>query len=186
MLTLGRRNIIMQNALWCHEEHLPFGSSLVSFSAKLTARQCSRKASQTWNPESWKKIVVCIIADGRRVVHPRVLDVLTALGVYQDRGQMKSAVNGKNVTAHLFEYTTSFGLDPDLRFKYPDAGIVPTQVIFCLKEKNQKKINSHRWVFNAFGPLLQVRNQVFLPLIKLGRPSAQYLHPFRCRNSSWQ
>lgn len=29
------------------------------------------------------------------------------------------------------------------------------QIIFCLKENNQKKINSHRWFFNAFGPILQ-------------------------------
>ena len=89
-------------------------------------------------------------------MHPRVLDVLTALGLYQDGGQMKNSVNGKNVTAHLFEYTTSFALDPELHFKFPDKGIVPTQMIFCLKEKNQRKINSHRWFFNAFGPLLQV------------------------------
>ncbi|GJJ06466.1 hypothetical protein Clacol_000658 [Clathrus columnatus] len=116
---------------------------------------CARKASQTWGPDAWKKVVVCIIADGRRVVHPRVLDVLTALGVYQDRGHMKSKVNEKEVTAHLFEYTTSFALDPELHFKYPDKGIVPTQIIFCLKEKNKKKINSHRWFFNAFAPLLQ-------------------------------
>ena len=100
--------------------------------------------------------MVCIIADGRKVVHPRVLDVLTALGLYQDGGQMKNSVNGKNVTAHLFEYTTSFALDPDLHFKFPDKGIVPTQMIFCLKEKNQRKINSHRWFFNAFAPMLQV------------------------------
>ena len=26
--------------------------------------------------------------------------------------------------------------------------------IFCLKDKNQKKINSHRWFFNAFGKAL--------------------------------
>jgi chitin synthase len=31
---------------------------------------------------------------------------------------------------------------------------VPVQMIFCLKEKNQKKINSHRWFFQAFGPIL--------------------------------
>lgn len=69
---------------------------------------------------------------------------------------MKSTVDKKPVTAHVFEYTTSFALDPNLHFKYPDKGIVPTQIIFCMKEKNQKKINSHRWFFNAFGPLLQV------------------------------
>lgn len=29
--------------------------------------------------------------------------------------------------------------------------LVPVQMIFCLKQKNQKKINSHRWLFNAVG-----------------------------------
>ncbi|TCD70328.1 hypothetical protein EIP91_003957 [Steccherinum ochraceum] len=119
------------------------------------AQLCARKVSRTWGPDSWKKVVVCIVADGRRKVHPRVLDVLTLLGVYQPGDHMKNMVNNKPVTAHLFEYTTSFGLDPNIQFKYPDKGIVPTQIIFCMKEKNQKKINSHRWFFNAFAPLLQ-------------------------------
>lgn len=34
-------------------------------------------------------------------------------------------------------------------------GIVPTQIIFCLKEQNQRKINSHRWFFQAICPILQ-------------------------------
>ncbi|KAF8678347.1 Chitin synthase [Rhizoctonia solani] len=123
---------------------------------------CSRRSSMTWGPDSWKKVVVCIIADGRKHVHPRVLDCLSALGVYQgEGGHMKNIVADKEVTAHLFEYTTSVALDPDMHFKYPDPakkggpGIVPTQILFCLKEKNKKKINSHRWFFNAFAPLLQ-------------------------------
>jgi chitin synthase len=33
-------------------------------------------------------------------------------------------------------------------------GNTPVQIIFCLKEKNQKKINSHRWFFQAFGQCL--------------------------------
>ena len=36
-----------------------------------------------------------------------------------------------------------------------EQGIMPCQIIFCLKEKNQKKINSHRWFFQAFGPILR-------------------------------
>lgn len=32
---------------------------------------------------------------------------------------------------------------------------MPVQILFCLKEKNAKKINSHRWFFNAFGPLIK-------------------------------
>lgn len=42
-----------------------------------------------------------------------------------------------------------------MKFKSADKGIVPCQMLFCLKEKNQKKINSHRWFFQAFGPLIQ-------------------------------
>ena len=33
-------------------------------------------------------------------------------------------------------------------------GNTPVQMLFCLKEKNQKKINSHRWFFQAFGSVL--------------------------------
>jgi len=33
--------------------------------------------------------------------------------------------------------------------------LVPVQFIFCLKQKNAKKINSHRWLFNAIGKHLQ-------------------------------
>jgi chitin synthase len=42
-----------------------------------------------------------------------------------------------------------------MNFKGAEKGVVPVQVLFCLKEKNQKKINSHRWFFQAFGPLLK-------------------------------
>ena len=41
-----------------------------------------------------------------------------------------------------------------MNFRGTEKGIVPTQMLFCLKEKNQKKINSHRWFFQAFGPLI--------------------------------
>ena len=35
------------------------------------------------------------------------------------------------------------------------ASACPVQILFCLKEQNKKKLNSHRWFFNAFGPLLK-------------------------------
>ncbi|ORY30579.1 chitin synthase 6 [Naematelia encephala] len=120
---------------------------------KNIAHLCGRKNSRVWGKDGWQKVVVCIVADGRKAVNPRVLDCLAALGVYQE-GAMTNMVKERPVTAHVFEYTTSFALDGDLHFKYPDKGIVPCQIIFCLKEKNAKKINSHRWFFNAFAPLL--------------------------------
>ena len=114
---------------------------------------CNRNKSRTWGKDGWKKIVVCIISDGRSKVHPRTLDGLAAMGCYQS-GIAKNVVNQKEVTAHVYEYTTQVSLDSDLKFKGAEKGIVPCQMIFCLKEKNQKKLNSHRWFFNAFGRAL--------------------------------
>jgi chitin synthase len=42
-----------------------------------------------------------------------------------------------------------------MNFRGSEKGVVPVQILFCLKEKNQKKINSHRWFFQAFGPLIR-------------------------------
>ncbi|KAH7322942.1 class 2 chitin synthase [Stachybotrys elegans] len=114
---------------------------------------CSRTRSRTWGETGWQKIVVCIISDGREKIHPRTLDALAAMGVYQ-HGIAKNFVNNRAVQAHVYEYTTQVSLDSDLKFKGAEKGIVPCQMIFCLKEKNQRKLNSHRWFFNAFGKAL--------------------------------
>ncbi|KAF7729569.1 Chitin synthase, class 2 [Apophysomyces ossiformis] len=121
---------------------------------KNIAHLCSRSRSALWDTDGWKKVVVCIVADGRKKCDPRVLEVLTAMGVYQ-KGIAKNVVNNKPVKAHLYEYTTQLSIDSDLQIKGPERGIVPVQILFCLKEQNAKKINSHRWFFNAFGQVLQ-------------------------------
>ncbi|KAI9472177.1 MAG: chitin synthase 1 [Benjaminiella poitrasii] len=121
---------------------------------KNIAHLCSRTRSKVWNTDGWKKVVVCIVADGRKKCDPRVMDVLTTIGVYQ-KGVAKNMVNDKPVQAHLFEYTTQVSVDSDLKVRGAEKGVVPVQILFCLKEKNAKKINSHRWFFNAFGPILQ-------------------------------
>jgi chitin synthase len=54
----------------------------------------------------------------------------------------------------LPKFTSQLSVDPNLTFKGADKGIVPVQIMFCMKEHNAKKINSHRWFFNAFGPIL--------------------------------
>ncbi|KAJ3029489.1 UNVERIFIED_CONTAM: Chitin synthase, class 2 [Siphonaria sp. JEL0065] len=115
---------------------------------------CKRSRSSTWGENGWQKVVICIVSDGRTKIHPRVLNVLGLMGVFQD-GIMKNKVADKDVTAHLFEYTTQLAVDPDMNISGAQQGIVPAQILFCLKEKNAKKINSHRWFFNAFGALLR-------------------------------
>src|ERR1700739_402088 len=57
-----------------------------------------------------------------------------------------------------FEYTTQLSVTASpQRVRPHDDGpstLPPVQMIFCLKQKNSKKINSHRWLFNAFGRIL--------------------------------
>lgn len=137
---------------------------------------CSRTNSKTWGKEAWKKIVVCVVSDGRAKINPRTRAVLAGLGVYQD-GIAKQQVNGKDVTAHIYEYTTQIGMElkgNQVHLK-PRSG-VPVQMIFCLKEKNQKKINSHRWFFQAFGRVLDPNICVLLDAgTKPGRDSIYHL-----------
>ena len=76
---------------------------------KNIAYMCSRTSSKTWGKDSWKKIVVCMVSDGRAKINPRTRAVLAGMGVYQD-GIAKQQVNGKDVTAHLYEYTTQVGI----------------------------------------------------------------------------
>lgn len=114
---------------------------------------CNRPNSKTWGKDAWKKIVVCVVSDGRSKINPRTRALLSGMGVYQE-GIAKQQVNGKDVTAHIYEYTTQ----THLTLKNDVVSLVhrrqPVQMLFCLKEKNQKKINSHRWFFQAFGRVL--------------------------------
>ncbi|BGP17939.1 hypothetical protein JCM10213_003947 [Rhodosporidiobolus nylandii] len=101
---------------------------------KNISQLCKRKKSSTWGQDGWKKVVVCIVADGRKAIHPRVLDCLAALGVYQPN-VATNRIDDKPVQAHLYEHTTQMSIAPDLTFKGLEKGICPTQIMFCLKEK---------------------------------------------------
>ncbi|KAH9270580.1 hypothetical protein BASA83_007393 [Batrachochytrium salamandrivorans] len=99
--------------------------------------------------DGWLEKLCCLhVSDGRTKINPRVLTVLGAMGIYMD-GLPRSSVNGEPVTGHIFEFTTQIAIDRDMAVRTRKMGIFPTQVIFVLKEKNAKKINSHKWFFNA-------------------------------------
>lgn len=116
----------------------------------------SRKNSKIWGPDAWKKICVCVVSDGRSKIHERSLALMSALGCYQD-GFAKEAINDKKVVTHVYEHTTKVNISSvsakNVDLTYGD-GTIPIQMVFCLKEKNQKKINSHRWAFEAFAEVL--------------------------------
>jgi chitin synthase len=139
------------------------------------------KKSEFWNKggPAWQKIVVCLVFDGIDPCDKDTLDVLATIGVYQD-GVMKKDVDGKDTVAHIFEYTTQLSVTANQQLIRPmDEGpttLPPVQMIFCLKQKNSKKINSHRWLFNAFGRILNPEVCILLDAgTKPGHKSLLYL-----------
>lgn len=136
-----------------NEDDFLFARTLIGV-IKNIEYMCNRTTSKTWGKDAWKKIVVCVVSDGRAKINERTKALLAGLGVYQD-GIAKQQVNGKDVTAHIYEYTTQVGVElKGTQVLLKQKAGVPVQMIFCLKEKNQKKINSHRWFFQAFGRVL--------------------------------
>jgi chitin synthase len=60
--------------------------------------------------------------------------------------------------SNQFEYTTQLSVTPNQQLIRPlddsASTLPPVQMIFCLKQRNSKKINSHRWLFTAIGRIL--------------------------------
>lgn len=122
-----------------------------------------------WGPDSWRKVVVCIISDGRAKIHRKTQAMLAALGLYQDIAMIqRDEHTGADVTMHLFEvrhpvigpllklshvqYTTHSSIrlhEQQISVALGSADAVFCQTIFCLKEKNQKRVNSQRWFMQA-------------------------------------
>ncbi|KAI8905003.1 glycosyltransferase family 2 protein [Gorgonomyces haynaldii] len=143
------------------------------FALAMNIKYLCKKNKYGWESDGWKKVCICIVSDGRAKIDPNVLTCLEVMGVYQE-GLAQSAVNGQNTHAHVYEYTVQNVLDEKFKNWGAKHGIPPIQVVFCLKEKNQKKINSHRWFFNAFCPLVDPRVCV---LIDVGtRPDQKSLY----------
>jgi chitin synthase len=97
------------------------------------------------------------------------------MGCYQE-GIAKDSVGGEDVTAHIFEsvvtspfpqwslltvfsrYTSNVVVSDSGEVS---TGACPVQIVFCLKEQNKKKLNSHRWAINGACPLLRPNGQLF-------------------------
>ncbi|KAJ2931569.1 hypothetical protein H1R20_g5411, partial [Candolleomyces eurysporus] len=146
--------------------------------AKTRQSKYWKKHAEEGRP-AWQKITVALIVDGLEAMDKSVLDILATIGVYQD-GIMKKDVDGKETVAHIFEYTTQLSVDPTPELVLPQPNdpnnLIPVQIIFVLKAKNQKKINSHRWLFNGIGSHLNPEICVLIDAgTKPGHKSIFYL-----------
>jgi chitin synthase len=150
-----RRTELLIVVTMYNEDDLLFGRTMAGV-FKNIEYMCSLEGKHKglWGAGGWKNIVVCIVSDGRAKLDARTRAVMTALGVYQ-HGVAREKVNDKDVTSHIYEYTTKVGIRIKGKTVETHPGMkCPVQILFCLKEKNQKKINSHRWALQAFGEAL--------------------------------
>lgn len=83
-----------------NEDDILFARTLREVLANI--KYLTSRGDSTWDKSSWKKVVVCIISDGRNKINPRTRALLTLLGAYQE-GTAKRSVEGKDVLAHLYE-----------------------------------------------------------------------------------
>ncbi|KAI9151149.1 hypothetical protein H9P43_009764 [Blastocladiella emersonii ATCC 22665] len=120
-----------------------------------------KQDEKNWGPDGWRKVVISIISDGRSKINKDTLALIGLMGCYQE-GLMRTRVGEREVQAHIFEATveTSFEGTPEdgtklVTGKSSTKGVVPLQLLFILKEKNAKKINSHRWFFSAVAESLK-------------------------------
>ncbi|KAI0256019.1 chitin synthase 2 [Lactifluus subvellereus] len=125
---------------------------------KNIAYLCKRDRSKTWGKEAGR-------SDGRQKINSCALS---------QEGIVTNVVNGKLVGAQIYKYTTQISVTPSNKIEGAERGIVPVHIIFCLKEKNRKKINSHHWFFSAFGPIPQPNVCILLNVSTMPGPSSIY------------
>ncbi|TPX75810.1 chitin synthase [Chytriomyces confervae] len=150
---LGRKTRIAVVCTMYAEDDILFTKTMSAVQDNIAYLCSGASNGKGWGEDSWKQIVVVIVSDGRSKVNQRTLDVLSVMGCYMD-GLPRASVNDEAVTGHFFEFTTQVRVSPRLVTRFGDdpakeEKIVPCQTLFLLKEKNAKKINSHRWFFKA-------------------------------------
>ena len=87
-----------------NEDDYLLGLTLMSIYRNIAYLQ-KLQNDETWGPHSWRKVVICIISDGRVKINQRTKALLACLGIYQAFGMLES-YNGKDVVAHVFEVPT--------------------------------------------------------------------------------
>lgn len=141
-----------------------------------------------------------IVADGRTKIDLKVLQILELMGSYIS-GIAKPMRNHRAIAAHIFEITTQVAFTPKLELKTCADGIVPTQILFLLKENNAKKVlflANHRstriglnrsaniqWFFNAVCETIQPKITFLLDCGTIPHKDA-FMHLYRAfeRNPS--
>ncbi|KAJ5770984.1 uncharacterized protein N7511_003035 [Penicillium nucicola] len=123
---------------------------------------CSRHCEE-FGKHGWKKFLICIVVDGRQNLSSSSRRLLSLLGLFRWEF-MVGSVQEKAVEAHMFEYTTQVDLNHNGIPRTPGTPRkTPVQMLLCLKEKSEGRIEAHSWLSEAVLPTLQPHMLVFIP-----------------------
>ena len=131
-----------------NEDEKLFLKSIAAVQRNIAFLCNTKKCKSSWGEMGWKNFLVVIVADGRKKVHPKVLDMLEILGVFVPK-LARTTIDQRAVSAHIFEFTTQVCISEGYEILNHADGIVPMQILYLMKEDNAKKINSHKWFFSA-------------------------------------
>nr|AEZ51041.1 chitin synthase [Pythium aphanidermatum] len=113
----------------------------------------------------WQNVVICIVADGREQINPKMLEYLDSVGLYdEDLLTINSA--GIGAQCHMFERTIQLTMN--------GKHLLPMQTIFVLKENKASKLDSHNWYFNAFAEQIQPEYTILMDVGTMLTKSALY------------
>lgn len=156
----------------CDEPGTDLGRTMTSIFANIQYIS-SQKRVKTWKRHGWKRCVVCILGDGRGRLSEEAKAALTLIGLWQPALAVRD-VQGQDVRAHLFEYTTCARLRDGTLQPLPECPQIPVQMILCLTERHQGSQNCGKWLSEAILPELDPRMCVFVPAG--AKPSADAIY----------
>ena len=127
--------------------------------------------------DAWKNILICIVSDGRTKAHPKTLQFLQQLGLF-DEDAMTICSAGIDTRMHLFERTVILNRleNRGIRsfFNSKTAKIPPLQIVFALKEHNAGKLDSHLWFYHGFARQVQPEYTVLIDVGTLPTKTSFY------------
>jgi len=147
-----------------------------------------RDRSKTWSEDDWKKVVVCIVSDGRQKIDWCTLSVMTAIGAYQEsiaanvvkgkpvatdtgillRVRITDACSASRLTSSVVSVT------PSSKIEGAEKGIAPVRITFCLEEKSRRRSIPTAGSSTPLDPFFKLAFCVLLDVGTIPGPGSAY------------
>lgn len=124
-------------------------------------------------PDAWREVVVVVVSDGIEKINNATFRMAETLGIAR-QGMIYQAielglVHRESVQMHTFSYAAQLQPSSDKLKRRYGQRYPPMQTMFCVKEHNGGKLDSHKWFFDAYCAQL---NPTYVVLVDVGtRPT---------------